>query len=565
MNNIGKKLTIIIGSQVSGAVNGLDSVMRKVDALGSKMLRWGAVAAVAGITAGFAVAGNAVVKFGSQLEQTRLVYQTMLGSVEKGNAMLEKLDEFSNYTPFSGDQVNRAAKTLLAYGVSAGGLIPILRTVGDVSSGTGKDFNDLASIFGKVFAKGKMDSMALNQMVEAGVPILKTLQRMYDKTGSEIYAMAQAGKISAADMVKAFDQMTAAGGVYDNMMQKQSETTMGLWDAVTGQLEYAASLVGESLTPLFKRLLGIAVEFADKLVAMAKDGRILQYLAAVGMAGVDVAADLIKWFNRVYEYGAASFKTLQRVSTMIFEGLQAAIAGAFAAIASTAVKSVNAVINALNKITPAAMRISLVGEPEFVKQVAQWAKMSADNTRREFDALSSGADFKTAAANIDRKNSAVDKMAESINTMIGGELAAGLDELAKKRRDAATDLGPADDLASGPAGKNQDKSLKEETDAWAKLGLFTSGPADASVQLDQQRNNLLSAISGQVDSLAGNITAGISATMGSPLVSGVAAGISSVFSSTASQLAGLDNERNRLLKTIAGNTAQKNNPAEVLL
>ena len=309
-------LIIKLGAQVSGALAGLKKVGGAVADLGKKagaLALKGAATALAGIAAagaGVGAVGSKVLKLGANAEKTRLAFQTMLGSVEKGDAMMEKLDRFSNSTPYSGDQVNRAAKTLLGFGVEVGNIETALRKVGDVAAGSGKDFNDLAAIYGKVFAKGKADSEALNQMVEAGIPIIKILGDMYGKTGDQIYDMASKGKISADDVSKAFDKMSARGGVYAGMMEKQSKTTSGMWGAVIGQLEYAGSMIGEMIAPAVKYVLGIFQGWADTLVEMCKDGRMVEYLATIAYAAIDVGARMAKVFVYVKEYGIAAFKAV---------------------------------------------------------------------------------------------------------------------------------------------------------------------------------------------------------------------------------------------------------------
>ena len=103
------KVTRTIGR--AAAAGGTWLAVKSVNAL-----KWG----FAGLTAGVGAGAFALTKYGAAAEQTRLAFRTMLGSIADGDAMMAKLDRFSNSTPYSGDQVNQAAKTLLAFGVEAG-------------------------------------------------------------------------------------------------------------------------------------------------------------------------------------------------------------------------------------------------------------------------------------------------------------------------------------------------------------------------------------------------------------------------------------------------------------
>ena len=452
----GNNLIIRIGAQVSSAVAGLKKVTGGVMNLGRQA---GAVAlkgiaiALAGISAagaGVADVGSKVLKLGANAETTRLAFQTMLGSVAQGDAMMEKLDRFSNSTPYSGDQVNRAAKTLLGFGVAVGSVESTLRKVGDVAAGSGKDFNELAAIYGKVFAKGKADSEALNQMVEAGIPIVKMLGEMYGKTGDEIYQMASRGQIGAEDVSKAFDKMSAEGGVYAGMMEKQSKTVSGMWGAITGQLEYAGSMIGEMIAPLVKDVLELFQGWADEIVEMCKDGRMLEYLAAIGHLVVNVAARMVKIFLYAKEYGVAAFAAIWdwakalwesvigssmvafaaiakgcnwllaqikavftvigRIYRMTFNGLVLAGLSAFNGIVNGFRDTINAMIKAANKIP--GVNISLVGKPEFLKQTEQMAADAARSAKSDLEAIASGSDFKAASAEAEQKNRRWDETSE---------------------------------------------------------------------------------------------------------------------------------------------------------
>ena len=153
----------------------------------------------------------------------------MLGDVKRGDAMVAQLNEFANYTPFSNEEIIKSGKTLLAFGIPAAKTRDSLKMIGDVSAGSGKKIEELSAIYGKVQAKGKADTEALNQMVEAGIPIIDVLGKQYKKTGAEIYAMASRSEITAQSISQAFASMTSEGGTYAGMMEKQSNITVGLW------------------------------------------------------------------------------------------------------------------------------------------------------------------------------------------------------------------------------------------------------------------------------------------------------------------------------------------------
>ena len=501
-----KTLTLILNSSVQSAMTGLRSVEAQMRGLTSiplgTMAKWGSAIVMAGAAAAAGLATREVIKLGAAQEQTRLKFQTMLGSVEKGNAILAKLQTFANVTPFNTEEVVKAGQTLLAFGVPAGNVEGLLRKIGDVSSGTGKDLGEMSAMFGKVFAKGKIETEALNQMVEAGVPIIKVLGQMYGKTGAEVYKMAEDGKLGSKDLITAFDTMTASGGIFGGMMDKQSKTISGMWSTVTGSLETTAATLGEQLMPLLGKGLEYVQGWVDELGAMVNDGRAAQYLATVGITGVTAFGTLVEWTVRFYESFKAVFSTLQRLVSIQFEAIQAVIAGGFVVIVSGAIAAINALISVANKIPK--VNISLVKEPEFVGQMRQWAEMSADQVKEDFNAITSGKDFTEGAAKADAVGVKVQSIVDKLNQGIMDWQGKTQMDIAKRKIDEKTaKLETTDALGEVRTGdkKKADKDYNDTNlnyDSLAKIGGYGSGGFGAKNTLDVERNGLLKQIAEKI-------------------------------------------------------------------
>ncbi len=577
-------LTLILNSRVTSAVTGIKKVGGAVSDLAVKVgrpLMWGGTIAFAAATAGAAAASKSILRFGSTAEQTRLRFQTMLGSIEKGDAMMSKLDRFSNSTPYSGEEVNKAAGTLLAFGIAAGEVENTLRKVGDVAAGSGKNFNELSAIYGKVFAKGKMDTEAMNQMVEAGIPIVKTLGEMFGKSGNEIYKMAESGAISADMVSQAYDKMSGSGGVFSNMMEKQANTVKGVWDAVTGQLQYAAANFGESLLPLIKEGLTVLQGWADSIVAMSKDGRLVEYFAAAATVAIDVGTAVAKglnfawqtakftytqigniakgtWFgvqsgamlafvntceglNTAGNYIYAGLQTIGRFFRMVFNGVSSTVASVFAGVINTVISAVNIVIKALNKIP--GVDIGLVKKPAFVRQIEEFARKAGDKAYSDWQNISSGQDFKDAKVRAEHQNRAefgnIRKSAEGK----GNEAYRLLSEAGKGFNTAVENF-----KSGNEAIEEFSKTAKSKISSWAdtaKADLNRRNSAEKSVKFDPAIPNKQSVAVGGSAAALPRISADSFTKIG-------------LYNFGKYSTRSLDKERNRLLQNIA-DTLQKSN------
>ena len=81
-------------------------------------------------------------------------------------------------------------------------------------------------------AKGKAQTEELNQMSERGVPILEALVELAASYGNEIskedvYKAAEKGQITFKAIEEALKLMTAEGGIFNEQMERQSQTMDG--------------------------------------------------------------------------------------------------------------------------------------------------------------------------------------------------------------------------------------------------------------------------------------------------------------------------------------------------
>lgn len=496
-----RKINKAVTNKVSKTIDKLNGSLKTTAGRLATVGKYAAIALTAAIVGGAAVAGSKIVELGVKMEQTRLSFQTMMGDAGKGNAVLGMLNEMANITPFSNDEVVTAGKTLLSFGIQAEQLRGNLKMIGDVSAGTGKSFTELSAIFGKVFAKGKADSEALNQMSEAGIPIVKTLGEMYGKTGAEVYKMAEKGELTAQTMQAAFRKMTDEGGIFADMMGKQSETVGGLWSTVTGKLQFFGATIGEQITPLLKVGLQYIMGWVDELLAMAQDGRAIQYMATLGMTGVIAFGNLQKANTYFEESLLFTWKTLGRVGSIAFESLQLLITGGIVAIVDDALAGINFIVKAINEIP--GIDIDTVKSPEFIEKMRKWRDMSADQVKADVKGLLGG-DLAAANKKIDAKNTAIDKKVGAMTAKIGKwqaetqavMVARKLDEKKYEKDLKGGKLAAAIVNAGKNAGKKAEKKKKPEKikfDKLTKMGMYNF-KGNAIKSIDVERNAILKQI-----------------------------------------------------------------------
>lgn len=190
----------------------------------------------------------------AKLEQLNIAFEVFLGSAEKAKKVVADLRKFADVTPFETDEVNKAGRALLAFGFSAEELIPTLTRVGDVAAGTGKDFNELALIYGKARAEGIIQNDTLNQLAEAGIPVYEELAKILDVDTSKIRKLAESGEIGFDKLQQVFVNLTSEGGRFAGLMERQSQSLDGLFSTLVSAIRNKVTSAMNDLLPVIKSI-----------------------------------------------------------------------------------------------------------------------------------------------------------------------------------------------------------------------------------------------------------------------------------------------------------------------
>ena len=267
----------------------VDKLNNKVTKTKSSFAGLGGLLARVGAAAAIGMAAKSIVTLGANMEQTRVAFATFLGDAEKANVLIAQLNEFANITPFNNDEIIKSGRLLLAAGIPAEQITDKLKQIGDVAAGANVPITELAAIFQKATNKGKLQAEELNQFAERGIPILDELSKMFGKSKEEVLKLGSQGKITSAVMNTAFSNMTSEGGIFFNLMEKQSATLGGRFSTLIGKLQTVGIAIGEALIPV----LGVLTDFAISIVEGGDalgDLIIVVGAAAVALVALNAAA-----------------------------------------------------------------------------------------------------------------------------------------------------------------------------------------------------------------------------------------------------------------------------------
>ena len=164
--------------------------------------------------------------------------EKMLGSRLKAEELNSQLMAIASKSPFSITQIQDVTKQLQGMGVETSKLIPYITALGDIGAivGTGK-LPLLAKAMTDVQNKGILMGGEIRQFTENGIPLFDLLAKSMEKPREEVVKLANAHKISFAEVEKAILQSTQKGGLYYGQMAAQA-----------GQLGGQVSNLGDKYT-----------------------------------------------------------------------------------------------------------------------------------------------------------------------------------------------------------------------------------------------------------------------------------------------------------------------------
>lgn len=220
---------------------------------------------------------NAIMRVRGEFQQLEIAFGTMLGSKAKADALMAQIVDLAAKTPFGLQEAAQGAKQLLAYGSAAETVTDELRMIGDIASGVSAPLADLVYLYGTLRTQGRAYAMDIRQFAGRGIPIYAELAKVLGVGKEQVQALVEAGKVGFPEVERAFKNMTGEGGMFFNLMEKQSASLTGRIANLKDNIDILFNQIGQSQEGVFYG----AIESANFLVENYKEvGRVLAALIA---------------------------------------------------------------------------------------------------------------------------------------------------------------------------------------------------------------------------------------------------------------------------------------------
>ena len=231
----------------------------------------GAISAVANLT-------KEAVSLSVQFDKAQRSFNAFTNDGQKAAKLVTDLQGLANRNILNVEEVFQAGQSLLAFGEAADRLPATLERIALISRATGKDFSELTLIYGKARTAGVLYAEDINQLVEAGVPIIQEFAKQLGVSNAQVKKLASEGKISFEELQLAFFNLSKEGSQFSKLAAEQANTLPNLYQNTINKLKPLLKSVGDFVSDiakvallrfniLFDSLSGVALERKAQKVA----------------------------------------------------------------------------------------------------------------------------------------------------------------------------------------------------------------------------------------------------------------------------------------------------------
>ena len=248
----------------------------------------GLVGALKPLLAALAVVGTARFVFvkTAELETQRKGLEVLTGSLEKTNKIIKELQDFGSVTPFTSSELIEQSKRLKAFGFETDELADSVKRLSDIAGATGADLSGIATAFGQIRAKGKLQQEENLQLLERGVDITTELKRITGLQGEEFESAMRKGKIGADLVNEAFLNLTDEGGAFFGGATAQADTLNGRLSTLVDTIETLARTVGDELGDEIKTVLNLAISAVGQITKLVERVGTANKVGRLNMANI---------------------------------------------------------------------------------------------------------------------------------------------------------------------------------------------------------------------------------------------------------------------------------------
>ena len=208
---------------------------QKLDRLNFGFRGLGSRLAGLGLSIGAVDIGRRIINAGGNEEDILARLEFALKDRGKAIAMNNELKAFARRAPIPIQDMRQQAAMLAP--VFGDQTMKYFKMLGDVVSGSGGDFGNIAYNFAQIKSMGRTYGIDLRQFAMQNIPIWQELAKVLNVPVEKMEEISTSGKITFDIVAKAFENMTKEGGIYFGAMEARAHTFRGQWQIIGNKMQ----------------------------------------------------------------------------------------------------------------------------------------------------------------------------------------------------------------------------------------------------------------------------------------------------------------------------------------
>ena len=248
-----------------------------------------------------------IIKVRGEFQQLDIALTTMIGNKEEADRLMRQVVQYAATTPFNLTDIGQGVKQLKAYQFEVKELIPTLNRLGNVAAGLSVPLNDLIYLYGTSRAQGRLFARDIQQFAGRGVPIISELSKILKVAEKDVMDLVSAGKVGFPELEKVFQNLTDEGGMFFDLMDKQSQSITGRISNVQDAWDQMLNQIGQENEGVIYRGIGFVGTLIDNYEELLDVLKILvatygSYRAAILLVNIAQKAQVVMgavqaWFQ----------------------------------------------------------------------------------------------------------------------------------------------------------------------------------------------------------------------------------------------------------------------------
>ena len=227
------------------------------------------------LVTGFVNATKSGIEYNATLEQSAIKWETLLGTQEKANKMLQDIQKFAKDTPFEQMGVEAMATQLHNAGFEGQALFNQISKFGDLAGAFGIQSDSLQEMvrqYSQVKQAGIAYTEDLNILQDRGIPIYKALAEELGINTADVKKWASEGKISSDIYQNALDNL--AKGV-EGGMAKMSKSFSGQLSTMKDNFEQMAGTLSKPIFDFLAEQLSKIMPFIESVASSLSENGLM--------------------------------------------------------------------------------------------------------------------------------------------------------------------------------------------------------------------------------------------------------------------------------------------------